>query len=100
MTPPKPREIGAADAKQTLLKVLDDLPPEGVIITKRGVQVARLLPMPRSTQDLIGLFKGRVRVHGDLLDTEDIMPASAWTGDVDNIAPRQKAGKRASKKRG
>lgn len=100
MATTQPREIGAADAKQTLLKVLDELPPEGVIITKRGVQVARLLPMPRSTQDLFGLFKGRVRVHGDLVRTDDIMPESAWTGDAHNIAPRKKAAaKRTTKRR-
>jgi antitoxin (DNA-binding transcriptional repressor) of toxin-antitoxin stability system len=31
------------------------------MITKRGVQVARLLPMPRSTQDLFGPFKRKSR---------------------------------------
>jgi hypothetical protein len=48
MATSQPKEIGAADAKQTLLKVLDELPPEGVIITKRGADsISR--PTPRTT---------------------------------------------------
>ncbi|HEX5656044.1 MAG TPA: hypothetical protein VFX59_02570 [Polyangiales bacterium] len=98
MATPQPREIGAADAKQTLLKVLDELPPEGVIITKRGKQVARLLPIPRSTQDLFGIFKGRMKIHGDSVDTSDLLPASAWTGDAHNLRPQTKATKRRKRR--
>jgi antitoxin (DNA-binding transcriptional repressor) of toxin-antitoxin stability system len=83
MATTQPREIGAADAKQTLLKVLEELPPKGMIITERGLRVARLLPMARSTQDLFGLFKGRVRsttLHRDgplSLDVGDTSVRSA-----------------------
>ncbi|HKO94345.1 MAG TPA: hypothetical protein VJU61_24495 [Polyangiaceae bacterium] len=35
--------IGAAQFKERCLQVLDELSPEGLIITKRGKPVARLL---------------------------------------------------------
>ncbi|HET7737589.1 MAG TPA: type II toxin-antitoxin system prevent-host-death family antitoxin [Tepidiformaceae bacterium] len=60
------REIGAAEFKAKCLQILDHVDPEGIVITKRGKPVARLMPMPRTgSGHLIGSLKGRVRVDPD-----------------------------------
>lgn len=88
MTEPQPKTVGAADLKQHCLKILDELPREGLIITKRGKPVAHLLPVPRSTVELIGLLKGKLKVHGDIIDTSDLADEYSWTADEDNSNKR------------
>ena len=61
--------MGAAQFKEHCLQVLDELPAEGVVITKRGKPVARLVPFERSGASLIGALKGRIRIHGDITTT-------------------------------
>ena len=39
------KEIGAAEFKAQCLALLDEVDPEGIIITKRGKPVAKLVPM-------------------------------------------------------
>lgn len=62
--------MGAAQFKEQCLQVLDELAPEGVVITKRGKPVARLVPFERSGVHLIGALKGKIRVLGDIMSTE------------------------------
>jgi antitoxin (DNA-binding transcriptional repressor) of toxin-antitoxin stability system len=47
-----------------------DLDPEGIIITKHGKPVARLIPASSDCADLIGSMKGKIRVQSDILSTE------------------------------
>ena len=64
------RRIGAAQFKEQCLQVLDELAPEGVVITKRGKPIARLVPFERSGIQLIGALKGKIHVLGDIMSTE------------------------------
>jgi prevent-host-death family protein len=64
------RRMGAAQFKEQCLQVLDELEPEGIVITKRGKPVARLVPFERSGIKLIGALKGKIRVLGDIMSTE------------------------------
>lgn len=61
--------IGAAKFKQECLAILDRLGPEGIIITKHGKPVARLVPIQTESTALIGSLAGKIQVHGDLLAT-------------------------------
>ena len=61
--------IGAAQFKQECLAILDHLGPEGIIITKHGKPVARLVPIEAESASLIGSLAAKVRIHGDLLTT-------------------------------
>lgn len=61
--------MGAAQFKEHCLQVLDELPAEGLVITKRGKPVARVVPFERSGAGLIGALKGRIRIHGDITST-------------------------------
>jgi antitoxin (DNA-binding transcriptional repressor) of toxin-antitoxin stability system len=63
------RRIGAAQFKEGCLQLLDELPAEGLVITKRGKPVARLLPFERSGVTLIGVLKGKIHVRGDITST-------------------------------
>jgi prevent-host-death family protein len=61
--------MGAAEFKEKCLAVLDQVGPEGVVITKHGKPVAKLIPIEAGFADLIGCLKGRLRVKGDVLST-------------------------------
>lgn len=63
------KTIGAAKFKEQCLALLDSLDPEGIVVTKHGKPVARVVPYPRSTTALIGCLRGRIEVRGDLLST-------------------------------
>ena len=63
------RKIGAAKFKEQCLSLLDKLTPEGLIITKHGKPVARVIPYPRPSSDLIGCLRGKIEIHGDILST-------------------------------
>ena len=63
------KKIAAAKFKEQCLAILDRLGPEGVVVTKHGRPVARVLPMQESSKDLIGALSGHITVKGDLLST-------------------------------
>lgn len=61
--------VPAAKFKEQCLAMIDRLTPEGIVITKHGRPVARLLPMEGASEALIGSLRGRIEVRGDLLST-------------------------------
>ena len=61
--------INASKFKEQCLALLDNLDPEGIMITKHGKPVARLIPASSDCSCLIGSMKGKIRVHGDILST-------------------------------
>ena len=63
------KTMAAAKFKEQCLHVLDTVGPEGLVITKHGKPVARILPAERASADLIGAFRGRIRVKGDIQST-------------------------------
>jgi len=63
------KTIGAAKFKEQCLALLDDLGDDGLVITKHGRPVARLLPFERRHAELIGSLAHKVKVRGDILST-------------------------------
>jgi prevent-host-death family protein len=63
------KQIPAARFKEQCLSLLDRVGPEGLIITKRGKPVAKLIPIRTECAHLIGLFKGKLKVKGNILST-------------------------------
>lgn len=61
--------IAAAKFKEQCLALLDQVGPEGIIITKHGVPVARLVPVMSQFTDLIGKYKKKIKIKGDILST-------------------------------
>ena len=72
------RRIGAAKFKAQCLALLDHLTPEGLVITKHGKPVARVIPYPRPSADLIGSMQEKIEIHGDILST-----GTAWDADAE-----------------
>lgn len=73
------KTIGAAKFKEQCLAILNDVDPEGIVITKRGKPVARLVPFgqSRSHKHLIGILKGEVIVDPN----DDLFSTGAWLSD-------------------
>jgi prevent-host-death family protein len=64
------KELTASEFKARCLKILDELEPQGVVTTKRGRPVAKVIPL-RSAQnaDVIGCMKGKVKIKGNIFST-------------------------------
>jgi prevent-host-death family protein len=67
------REIGAGEFKARCLAIMDELKHHGgeYVITKRGVPVARLLPVRVEPRPLLGSMKGTATTRGDIVSPLD-----------------------------
>jgi antitoxin (DNA-binding transcriptional repressor) of toxin-antitoxin stability system len=64
------KTVNASEFKAKCLKFLDHLGPEGMVITKRGRPVARVLPVTAaSNAETIGSMRGKITIKGDLFST-------------------------------
>ncbi|HLB59510.1 MAG TPA: type II toxin-antitoxin system prevent-host-death family antitoxin [Bdellovibrionota bacterium] len=63
------KKIGAAKFKEQCLSILDHLDRKGIIITKHGIAVAKLIPIGATHAELIGSLKGKISVRGDIFGT-------------------------------
>ena len=63
------KHIAAAQFKAQCLSLLDGVDPDGIIITKRGKPVARLIPFASDSASLIGSLAGKVKIKGEILST-------------------------------
>ena len=73
------RTIGAARFKAQCLALLDQLDADGLIVTKHGKPVARVLPYAQQEADLIGSLRHKVKVKGDILTT-----GLRWDADAES----------------
>ena len=68
------RTIEAAEFKERCLVLLDRLDADGLIVTRHGKPVARVIPCERQHDDrqhagLIGSLRHKIRIRGDILTT-------------------------------
>ena len=63
------KQIPAAKFKEQCLSLLDRVDEDGIVITKRGKPVAKLIPIRTESAELIGKLKGRLKVKGDIFST-------------------------------
>ena len=73
------KTLGAAKFKEQCLALLDQLDPEGLVITKHGKPVARLIPFERHSASLIGSLKDKIKIRGDVLTT-----GASWYADAES----------------
>jgi prevent-host-death family protein len=66
----KEKTIGATEFKSKCLAILDELGPGGIVVTKHGRPIAKVLPIsPHGTEKFIGSMKGKIKINGDLFST-------------------------------
>ncbi len=63
------KTIAAAKFKEQCLALLDRVGSDGIIITKHGKPVAKLIPIHTDSARLIGSFKGKIKIKGNILST-------------------------------
>ena len=63
------KTIGAAEFKEQCLALLDQLDAEGLIVTKHGKPVARVIPYQQRSADLIGSLRHKIIIKGDIVST-------------------------------
>jgi prevent-host-death family protein len=63
------KQLSASKFKEQCLALLDRVDPEGIVVTKRGKPVAKLIPYGADSADLIGSLKGKLRIKGEILST-------------------------------
>lgn len=61
--------LNVSDFREQCLALLDELPPEGVLITRRGQPVARVMPVHENNADLIGKLAGKFEIRGEIFST-------------------------------
>ena len=63
------KQIAAAKFKEQCLSLLDEVDQDGIVITKRGRPVAKLIPFASEQAGLIGSLKRKIRIKGDILSS-------------------------------
>jgi len=79
------REIAAGEFKAKCLHLMDEVNRTGMelIITKRGIPVARLLPVRKRTDSPFGWMAGTVRIVGDIVTSDP----TEWQDEDDSHDP-------------
>ena len=63
------KSLNVSQFREQCLALLDKLPPEGIVITRRGRPIARVTPVRKNNADLIGSMKGMFEIRGDIFST-------------------------------
>ncbi|OGA69665.1 MAG: hypothetical protein A3G83_02955 [Betaproteobacteria bacterium RIFCSPLOWO2_12_FULL_68_20] len=63
------KQMPAAKFKEQCLALIDQVDRDGIVITKRGKPVAKLVPLSADSASLIGSLKGKIKIKGDILST-------------------------------
>ena len=65
------KELNASAFRQRCLALLDQLPADGILVTKRGKPVAKITPIRQDNREFIGILAGKLRVRGDIFSTHE-----------------------------
>ena len=63
------KQIAAAKFKEQCLALLDEVDGDGIVITKHGRPVAKLIQIGSDSKSLIGALASKVKIQGDILST-------------------------------
>ena len=47
----------------------EEVDPDGIVITKRGKPIAKLIPLGADSATLIGSLRGKLKIKGDIMST-------------------------------
>jgi prevent-host-death family protein len=70
--------MSAAEFKTHCLRVMDEVRRrrEPVVVTKKGVPVAKLVPADEPPAEIFNALKGRIEIVGDIVSP--VVPAEEW----------------------
>jgi prevent-host-death family protein len=85
------KQLSASKFKEQCLALLDRVGPEGIVVTKRGRPVAKLIPYGAGSADLIGSLKGKLKIKGEVLST-----GSKWDAERRHPRPALRRRRRAA----
>jgi prevent-host-death family protein len=89
----KEKTIAATEFKAKCLAILDELEPNGVVVTKHGRPIARVLPInPHGNERFVGSMRGKIKIHGDIFSTG--MDWNAESGHAHHRRPVKRRPKR------
>jgi prevent-host-death family protein len=64
------KTLSATEFKAKCLRILDELDPKGIVVTKRGRPVAKVIPVSTvKNAKFYGCMKGKVIVKGNIFST-------------------------------
>ncbi len=63
------KKIAASKFKEKCLSILEEVDETGVVITKHGRPIARLVAYRQAPADLIGSLSGSLKIKGDIEST-------------------------------
>lgn len=63
------QKIGAAKFKEQCLSLLGKVDKNGIIITKHGKPIAKLVSIEVQSSELIGKLKGKIKIKGNIMST-------------------------------
>ena len=75
------KRIPTEEAKEQLIELIEHLDDAGVVITKQGKPVARIIRYKSKCADLIGSIKDEIEIYGDIFSTGRRWEASDWEPD-------------------
>ena len=86
----KEKTIAATEFKAKCLAILDNLESGGIVVTKHGRPIAKVLPIsPEGNERFIGSMKGKIKIKGDLFTT-----GLGWNAESGHAHPRRTAKRR------
>lgn len=72
------KTVEAQVLKESCTTLLDELDEQGVLITRGGEPIAKLLPIRHVPgAELIGSMKGKIEIHGDIFSTGETWDAES-----------------------
>ena len=73
----KEKTVSATEFKAKCLGILDNLDSDGILVTKHGRPIARILPVnSHNNEQLIGSMKGKIKIRGQLFSS-----GAAWDAE-------------------
>jgi prevent-host-death family protein len=75
------KRVPAAKFKNQCLTLLDRLGPDGILITKHGKPVAKLVPVHADNANLIGSLKDKIKIKENILTTRMKWDAESLRSD-------------------
>jgi antitoxin (DNA-binding transcriptional repressor) of toxin-antitoxin stability system len=63
------KSLNVSEFREQCLTLFERLPAEGILVTKRGEAIARVMPIRKDNADLIGSLAGTLEIRGHIFST-------------------------------